>query len=241
LTGPEPGVTRDAIAVDWSYDGRPIRLVDTAGLRRRAKVSDRLEQLSASDSLRAVRFAEVALLVLDAADPLNKQDLGLAALVLDEGRALVIAVNKWDLVEDRAKLQRQINDRLEISLAQAKGISCIGVSALTGEGLGKMMAAVFRAHEIWNRHVSTAQLNRFLAGALEAHPPPMASGHRIKLRYMTQPKTRPPSFALFGNKLDALPESYLRYLINGLREAFELPGVPIRITLRQSKNPYAPE
>jgi GTPase len=238
LTGPEPGVTRDAIAVDWLYEGRPIRLVDTAGLRRRAKVSDRLEQLSVTDTLRAVRFAEVVLLVADATDPLSKQDLGLAAMVVEEGRALVIAVNKWDLVEDRAKLRREIDDRLEISLAQAKGVPVLGVSALSGEGLDKMMSAVFHQHEVWNRHISTARLNRFLEGAVQAHPPPMAAGRRIKLRYMTQPKTRPPSFALFGNKLDALPESYLRYLVNGLREAFDLPGVPIRVTLRQGKNPY---
>jgi GTP-binding protein len=241
LTGPEPGVTRDAIAVDWVYRDRPVRLVDTAGLRRRAKVSDRLEQLSGADTLRAVRFAEVVLLVIDATDPLNKQDLGLAAMVVEEGRALVIAVNKWDLAEDRAAVRKLIDDRLERSLAQAKGVPVQGVSALTGEGLDKMMAAVFRAHEVWNRHISTARLNRFLAGALEAHPPPMASGRRIKLRYMTQPKTRPPSFALFGNKLDALPESYLRYLVNGLRETFDLPGVPIRVALRHSNNPYVAE
>lgn len=239
LTGPEPGVTRDAIALDWSYDGRPIRLVDTAGLRRRAKVTDRLEQLSAQDTLRTVRFAEVVILVVEGTDPLNRQDLGLASMVVEEGRAVVIAVNKWDAVKDSSAAMRQIRDRIEISLHQMKGVAIVPISALTGEGIGKLMAAVFAAHECWNRHIPTAQLNRFMSEAIDAHPPPISGGRRSKIRYMTQPKTRPPTFALFGNKLDDLPEAYLRYLVNAMRDAFDLPGIPIRIVLRGGKNPYA--
>jgi GTPase len=239
LTGPEPGVTRDAIALEWSYAGRRIRLVDTAGLRRRAKVTDWLERLSAADALRAVRFAEVAIVVVEGTDPLNRQDLALASLVVEEGRALVIAVNKWDLVDDRAKAMRRLRDRLELSLHQVKGVAVVPISAATGEGLPRMMEAVFRAHTLWNRRVPTPALNRFLLEITEAHPPPLARGRRSKLRYMTQPKTRPPSFALFGNKLEELPESYLRYLVNALRDAFDLPGVPIRLIIRRGKNPYA--
>jgi GTPase len=239
LTGPEPGVTRDAIPLDWDYLGRPIRLVDTAGLRRRAKVTDRLERLSAADALRAVRFAEVVILVVDGGDPLNRQDLGLASMVADEGRALVLAINKADTIADRAKAMRDIHDRIDVSLAQLKGVEITLVSALTGEGIEKLMAAVFHAHELWNRHISTSQLNRFMTEVIEAHPPPRAGGRRSKIRYVTQAKTRPPSFTLFGNKLDDLPDSYLRYIVNAMREAFDLPGVPIRITLRGGTNPYA--
>ncbi|HKO07407.1 MAG TPA: ribosome biogenesis GTPase Der [Alphaproteobacteria bacterium] len=238
LTGPEPGVTRDAIALDWSYEGRAIRLVDTAGLRRRAKMSGRLERLSAADALNAVRFAEVVILVVEATDPLNHQDLGLASLVAEEGRALVIAVNKCDLVENRAKMLREMRERIEISLHQMKGVALVPVSALSGAGLDRLMHAVFRAHALWNRHVPTAQLNRFLAEVVAAHPPPVTRGRRSKIRYITQAKTRPPSFALFGNKLEDLPESYLRYLANAMRKAFALPGVPIRLSLRRGENPY---
>jgi GTP-binding protein len=240
VTGPEPGITRDAISLDWSYRGRSIRLVDTAGLRRRAKVVEKLEQLSAADTLRAVRFAEVVILVVEATDPLNRQDLGLASLVVEEGRALVIAVNKCDLVADQAKALREIRERTEISLHQVKGLPLVPVSALSGKGLERLMDMAFRAHELWNRHVPTAELNRFLAEVVEAHPPPLVAGRRSKIRYITQPKTRPPSFALFGNKLGDLPETYLRYLVNAMREAFDLPGVPIRLSLRRSKNPYSP-
>jgi GTP-binding protein len=238
LTGPEPGITRDAIALDWEYDGRAIRLVDTAGLRRRAKVTDRLERLSAAETLRVVRFAEVVILMVEGTDPLNRQDLGLASMVVEEGRALVIAVNKWDAVADRAAAMREIRDRIEISLHQMKGVAVIPISARAGTGLDKLMRAVFRAHALWNRHVPTAQLNRFLAEVVESHPPPLAGGRRSKIRYITQPKTRPPSFALFGNKLEDLPDSYQRYLVNAMREAFDLPGVPIRLTLRKGRNPY---
>lgn len=238
LTGPEPGITRDAIPLDWTYGGRPIRLVDTAGLRRRAKVTDRLERLSGAHTLRAVRFAEVVILVIEGSDPLNRQDLTLASLVVEEGRALVIAANKWDAVEDRAKAMSELHHRLDISLHQVRGVPVVPVSALTGEGLDKLMRAVLRAYEVWNRHVPTARLNRFLAEVIEAHPPPLVSGRRSKIRYITQPKARPPSFILFGNKLAGLPNGYLRYLVNAMREAFDLPGVPIRLTLRQGKNPY---
>ncbi|MFI4989061.1 MAG: ribosome biogenesis GTPase Der, partial [Alphaproteobacteria bacterium] len=238
LTGPEPGVTRDAVPIDWSYGGRAIRLVDTAGLRRRAKATARLEQLSAASALNAVRFAEVVILVVEASDPLNRQDHGLASLVVEEGRALVIAVNKCDLVKDRTKVLREMRERIEISLHQVKGVALVPISALTGSGLARLMQEVFRAHALWNRRVPTAALNRFLAGVLEAHPPPMVGGRRSKVRYMTQAKARPPSFAVFGNKLEDLPQSYLRYLVNALREAFELPGVPIRLSLRQGGNPY---
>jgi len=239
LTGPEPGLTRDAIAIEWSHGGRRIRLVDTAGLRRRAKVTDRLERLSAADALHAVRFAEVAILVVEGTDPLNRQDLALASLVVEEGRALVIAVNKWDLVDDRAKAMRRLRDRLELSLHQVKGVAVVPISAATGEGFARLMEAVFRAHGLWNRRIPTPSLNRFLLEITEAHPPPLSQGRRSKLRYMTQTKTRPPNFALFGNKLEELPESYLRYLVNALRDAFDLPGVPIRLAIRAGKNPYA--
>jgi GTP-binding protein len=238
LTGPEPGVTRDAVPVDWRYEDRAIRLVDTAGLRRRAKVAERLEALSAAETLRAVRFAEIVLLVIDGSEGLNRQDLALASLVVEEGRALVAAVNKWDLVEDRGKAMRELRERLDLSLHQARGVAAVPVSAATGEGVARMMQAVFRAHDLWNSHIPTAQLNRFLAEIAEAHPPPLSRGRRSKLRYMTQPKSRPPTFALFGNKLEDLPESYLRYLVNALREAFDLPGVPIRVILRRGENPY---
>jgi len=238
LTGPEPGVTRDAIPLEWSYRGRAIRLVDTAGLRRRAKVSERLERLAAADALNAARFAEVVVLVVEAESALNQQDLGLASLVAEEGRALVIAVNKCDLVEDRAKTLSEIRERAQLSLGQLKGVALIPVVALKGTGLERLMQAVLAAHALWNRRVPTARLNRFLAEAVAAHPPPMRRGRRSKIRYIAQTKARPPSFALFGNKLEDLPESYLRYLSNGIREAFGLEGVPIRLALSQGENPY---
>ncbi len=239
LTGPEPGVTRDAIGIDWSYGGRAIRLVDTAGLRRRAKVTERLERLSAADALNAVRFAEVVILVVEAGSALSQQDLGLASLVAEEGRALVIAVNKCDLVEGRTKALGEMRERIETSLGQLKGVALVPIVASRGTGLERLMQAVFRAHALWNRRVPTARLNRFLAEVVEAHPPPLSRGRRSKVRYITQAKTRPPTFALFGNKLEDLPESYLRYLVNAMREAFDLPGVPIRVTLKRGENPYA--
>lgn len=241
LTGPEAGLTRDAIAVEWQHRGRRVRLVDTAGLRRRANVTGELEKLSVANSLEAIRLAHVVVLVLDAGAILDKQDLTIARLVLDEGRALVVAVNKWDLVEDHREALRRLSDRLEASLPQARGVPTLTVSALTGRGLDRLMDEVLRVYETWNRRIPTAQLNRWLIEAVERHPPPASQGgRRIKLRYMTQVKSRPPTFVAFASKPEDLPESYTRYLINGLRDTFDLPGVPIRFSLRKGKNPYAP-
>jgi GTP-binding protein len=239
LTGPEAGITRDAIAIDWRYGDREIRLIDTAGLRRRAKVTEKLEKLSIDDTLRAVRFAEVVVIVLDAEDMLEKQDLTIARLVVDEGRALVIAVNKWDLIEDKPAALRRLTDRIETSLPQIKGIRTVTLSALTGRNLDRLMTAVFEAHAVWNKRASTASINRWLAGVTEQHPPPLVQGRRIKLRYATQIKTRPPTFALFVSRPESLPDSYLRYLENSLRDTFKLDGVPVRLTMRKGKNPYA--
>ncbi|MDX6805237.1 ribosome biogenesis GTPase Der [Terrihabitans rhizophilus] len=241
LTGPEAGITRDSIAVDLVWRGRDIRLVDTAGMRRKARIQDKLEKLAVSDSLRSIQFAEVVVVMLDATIPFEKQDLQIADLVSREGRALVIALNKWDLVEERAgamKRHREAADRL---LAQVRGMPLVPISAATGEGVDRLMEAVLQAHEVWNRRVPTARINRWLEGVLEHHPPPAVRGARVKLRYMTQTKARPPTFVLFGTRTSVLPESYVRYLVNGLREAFELPGTPIRLTFREPKNPYDPE
>ena len=239
LTGPEPGITRDAIAIDWNWRGRAIRLVDTAGMRRRPKIEARLERLSVADTLRAVRFAGTAVLVLDALQPLERQDLTIAALVAEEGRALVLALNKWDAIGDREATLAGVRDRLERSLPQLQGIALIPVSALSGQGLDPLMKAVFAADAVWNRRVPTPALNRWLAMTQERHPPPLVGARRLRLRYITQVNTRPPSFALFASKPGELPDSYRRYLVNGLREAFDLPGVPIRLMLRKGENPYA--
>lgn len=242
LTGPEAGLTRDAIAVEWQHGGRRIRLVDTAGLRKRANVSDELEKLSVADTLRTIRHAHVVVLVVDAEAILDKQDLTIARMVLDEGRALVIAINKWDKVEDRALALKRLEDRLETSLPQAKGIPTVTLSALAGKGIDKLAAAVLGIYEVWNRRISTGQLNRWLAEMTERHAPPLGQGgKRLKLRYMTQVKARPPTFAIFSQRADELPDSYARYLVNGLRETFGLAGVPIRLGLRKRANPYAPE
>lgn len=240
LTGPEAGLTRDAITSEWEYAGRTIRLVDTAGLRRRANISDSVEKLSTSNTIEALRMAHVVVLVLDANAILDKQDLTIARLVLQEGRALVIAINKWDAVENRAEALQRLQDRLETSLPQVRGIPTITLSALTGRGADKLMDAVIHIYDVWNKRVPTSQLNRWLAEMTERHPPPaVAGGRRIRLRYMTQVRTRPPSFAVFTQRADELPESYTRYLVNGLRETFDLPGVPIRFGLRKRRNPYA--
>ncbi|HZF32672.1 MAG TPA: ribosome biogenesis GTPase Der [Candidatus Angelobacter sp.] len=239
LTGPEPGITRDAIAVEWRYRGRPLRLVDTAGMRRRSQVVERLEKLAVEDSLRAVQYAEVVVLVLDAADMLEKQDLAIARQVIEEGRALVIAANKWDAIKDKTDALKLLKDRVAASLTQAQGVALVTLSARTGQNLDKLLDAVFRTHETWNRRLGTPELNRWLATAVDSHPPPLVKGRRIKLRYMTQTKTRPPTFQLFGNQLDVLPEPYLRYLVNSMRERFDLPGVPVRVLLRKGTNPYA--
>ncbi|MAZ04602.1 MAG: ribosome biogenesis GTPase Der [Sneathiella sp.] len=239
LTGPEAGVTRDAIAVEWEFEGRAIKLVDTAGLRKKARVQKKLEKLSVADSLRVIRMAEVVVLMIDAEETFEKQDLTIAAHVIEEGRALVIAVNKWDTVKDRQGTLKLIRDRLSISLPQVRGIPVITLSALSGRGVEKLMPTVLEVYALWNSRISTARLNRWLEIMLEQHPPPMAKGRRLKIRYMTQVKARPPTFSLFMSSRGELPESYLRYLVNGLRQDFNLPAVPIRIFPRTGKNPYA--
>ena len=239
LTGPEAGVTRDAIAVEWNYEGRAIKLVDTAGLRKKARVQKKLEKLSVADSLRVIRMAEVVVLMVDAEETFEKQDLTIAAHVIEEGRALVIAVNKWDTVKDRQGTLKLIRDRLSISLPQVRGVPVVTLSALSGRGVEKLIPAVLEVYELWNTRISTAKLNRWLEVMLEQHPPPMAKGRRLKIRYMTQVKARPPTFSLFMSSRGELPESYIRYLINGLREDFKLTAVPIRLFPRTGKNPYA--
>ena len=239
LTGPEPGITRDAIAVAWRHRGRRLKLIDTAGLRRRPRVVERIEKLSVEDTLRAIRFAQVVVLVLDAADMLEKQDLAIASLVIDEGRALVVAANKWDAIKDKPASLRKLKDRVEKSLPEVRGLSLVTVSARTGQNLDRLFDSVIRTYESWNRRLPTPELNRWLATAVDRHPPPLVKGRRIKLRYMTQTKTRPPTFQLFGNQLDVLPDAYLRYLVNDLRDRFDLPGTPVRVIARKGKNPFA--
>jgi len=241
LTGPEAGITRDSISISWAFDGRAIRLIDTAGLRRKARIKKKLEELSVGDTLHSIRFAEVVVLVLDATLGLEKQDLSIARLVVEEGRALVLAVNKWDAIKEVKAVLSQIEDRLQTSLPQVKGIPVITFSALNGRGLDKLLPAVILVHEIWNRRIETGAINRWLEGMIESHPPPVVKGRRLKLRYITQAKARPPTFIIFSSRKDDLPDSYIRYLIGGLREAFDLPAVPIRIHLRTNKNPYAPD
>lgn len=241
LTGPEAGITRDSIAVDWTWKGREIRLVDTAGLRRRARVSEKIERLSAADTRRAIDFAEVVVLLLDARDMLEKQDLTIARQVIDEGRALVVAANKWDTVEDKPAALQKLKDRLEFSLAQLRGVPVVTMSALTGRNLDRLLEEAFAAHKKWNARVPTARLNRWLESVVAQHPPPLSKGRRIKIRYITQAKTRPPTFALFASQADNLPEAYLRYLTNSLRADFDLSGVPLRLHPRQSKNPFDPK
>ncbi len=239
ITGPEAGITRDAISVDIAWRGRGIRLFDTAGLRRKARIHEQAEQLSVSDALRAIRFAEVVVLLLDANSALEKQDLTIADLVAQEGRALVIGVNKWDTVEDTQAELRELRDAVQRLLPQVKGVQIAPVSALNMRGLDRLMKSVFDAYDTWNKRASTAALNKWLIGAVESHPPPAAQGKRIRLRFMTQPNARPPTFVVFCSKPKDLPESYQRYLVNGLREAFDLPGTPVRLHLRKGDNPYA--
>jgi len=238
LTGPEPGLTRDAIHVGWTYKGKPVRLVDTAGMRRRARVEEKLEKMSVQEALRAIRLAHVVILVLDAEIAFDKQDYTIAQHVVEEGRALVLAVNKWDAVKEKRDVLRMVQAKVEASLAQVAGVPVVPVSALRGEGLEKLMREVTRIYDVWNKRVSTGQLNRWLEGMEADHPPPIVSGRRVKLRYLTQVKSRPPTFALWVNKPVGLPESYVRFLTNGLRKAFGLQGVPIRWLLRKGKNPF---
>jgi GTP-binding protein len=239
VTGPEAGITRDAIAVDLDWQGRRVRAHDTAGLRRRSRIEEKLEKLSIADTLNAIRFAEVVIVLIDAQTPFEEQDVRIADLVEREGRAVVIGFNKVDLVERESGTRQRLRELVDRVLPQIKGAPVVAISARSGEGLDHLMKSVIDAHAVWNRRVPTAALNRFLAQASEAHPPPAIRGRRIRLDYMTQPKSRPPTFVLFSSRAAALPETYRRYLINGLREAFALPGTPIRLTLRGKANPYA--
>lgn len=239
ITGPDPGTTRDSIAVDLEFQGRKLKLFDTAGLRRRARITEAAEKLSVGDTLNAVRFAEVVVLLVDATHPFEQQDLQIGELVVNEGRALVIGVNKWDLVEDRQKTLRDIRAVAEHTFADVKGVGIVPVSAKSGQGLDRLLTAVMEVHEAWNRRLPTAGLNRWLAEALQRHPPPAVAGKRIKLRYMTQANARPPTFVAFCSRPEGLPKSYVRYLSNGIREAFDLKGTPIRFQLRKGENPYA--
>lgn len=239
LTGPEAGITRDSIAVDWSWRGRSIRLADTAGMRRKARVQEKLEKLSVGETLRAIRFAEVVVVVFDATQAFDKQDLQIADLIIREGRAPVIAFNKWDIVEQPQELLAELREKLERLLPQVKGMRFVTISAETGRGLDRMMETVVETHKVWNRRVSTGRLNRWLEHATQAHPPPAVSGRRLKVKYITQIKTRPPGFVLSCSRPEVMPQSYVRYLINGLRETFDIHGVPIRMLLRTSDNPYA--
>jgi GTPase len=239
LTGPEAGITRDTITVDLEWYGRHFLLHDTAGLRRPARVEETLEKLSTSDAIEAIRFAEVVVVLMDAAGAFEDQDLRIADLVEREGRALVIAISKWDLKEHDGGAIGKMRDEADRRLQQVRGVPVVAVSGLTGEGLDRMMKAVVDIHAVWNKRVPTHALNRWLEEAIAAHPPPAVSGRRLKLNYMTQAKARPPSFVLFCTRADAVPDDYKRYLINGLRETFELPGVPIRLMLREKENPFA--
>ncbi len=240
LTGPEAGITRDAISVVTDWEGVPTRIFDTAGMRKKARIVDKLEKMSVSDGLRAVRFAEVVVLLLDVDIPFEIQDLRLADLAEREGRAVVIAVNKWDLEAEKQDKLKELKEKFERLLPQLKGAPLVAVSAKTGKGLDKLAEAVLRAHTVWNRRITTAQLNRWLMGMTEAHPPPAPGGRRIRMRYATQVKTRPPGFIVMTTHPDLVPESYNRYLVNGLRATFDMPGTPIRLTLRDqsSKNPF---
>jgi GTP-binding protein len=238
VTGPEAGITRDTVAVDLTWQGRTFQLHDTAGLRRPPRVQEKLEKLSVADAINAIRFAEVVVLLVDVEHPFEEQDLRIADLVEREGRALVIAMSKWDLEEDAPGRIAKWREEADRRLPQVKGVPVIGVSGLTGEGLDRLMQAVVDIHEVWNRRVPTAALNRWLEGATAAHPPPAVSGRRIRLGYMTQPKSRPPTFVLFCTRASAVPAAYRRYLVNELREAFDLPGAPIRLTLREKANPF---
>ncbi len=239
LTGPEPGLTRDAIASDFEWRGRKLSLIDTAGLRRKARVTELAEKLATSDTLRSIRYAEVVILMIDAERPLEHQDLTIGDLVAEEGRALVIAVNKWDLIENKQAVLRDLRESVAEKLAQVPGVPVVPISALAERGLDRLLAAVLQVYEAWNRRVPTPDLNRWLREAVERHAPPASKGRRIKIRYIAQVSTRPPTFVAFASQPKGLPKAYVRYLINGIRETFGLPGVPIRFILRKGENPYA--
>jgi GTP-binding protein len=239
LTGPEAGITRDSISVEWEWRGRSIKLFDTAGMRRKAKVQEKLEKLSVADGLRAIRFAEVVVVVFDATIPFEKQDLQIADLIIREGRALILAFNKWDMIDNPQEVLAELREKTTRLLPQVRGLLAVPVSAETGRGLDKLMEAVVKTHRVWNSRVSTGRLNRWLETVLAQNPPPAVAGRRLKIKYITQAKTRPPGFVLSCTRPDAMPQSYVRYLVNNLREAFDMPGVPIRMMLRASENPYA--
>ena len=240
LTGPEAGITRDAISVQSDFMGTPMRIFDTAGMRKKAKINEKLEKLSVADGLRAVRFAEVVVVLLDVAIPFEQQDLRIADYAESEGRAVVVAVNKWDLEDDKTEKLKEMRESFERLLPQLRGAPMVTVSAKTGKGLDRLHGAIMKAHDVWNRRISTAKLNQWLGAMTEAHPPPAPGGHRIRMRYMTQVKTRPPAFVVMTSHADQLPESYSRYLVNGLRKDFDMPGTPIRMTFRDQgdKNPF---
>jgi GTP-binding protein len=239
LTSPEAGTTRDSIAVEIKWKGRDFRVFDTAGLRRRSRIEEKLEKLSVADALRAVRFAEVVVLLMDAQNRFEEQDLRIADLIEREGRALVIAVNKWDLIDGKPGQISALRKDADHWLPQVAGVPIVAVSGLHGEGIDRLMQAIVDAYAVWNKRVSTSALNRWFEQAISANPPPAVSGRRLKLNYITQTKARPPSFVLFCTRADAVPQSYLRYLVNSLREHFELPGTPVRISLREKANPFA--
>ena len=240
IAGPESGITRDAISISWEWDDQPIKLIDTAGMRRKARVSEKVEKLSVGDTLEAIRFAHVTVLVVDATLMPERQDLTIARHIIDEGRAIVIAVNKWDLVEDGQAALRRVFNRMEISLPQIRGVPVVTLSALNARGIEKLLPEVATVYETWNRRVPTGPLNRWLQKVVERHPPPIYRGRRIRIRYITQSKARPPTFVVFASQPTGVPEAYVRYITNGIRDTFEFPGVPIRINLRRQKNPYAP-
>jgi GTPase len=242
ITGPEPGLTRDAVAVTLDdAEGRPIELVDTAGLRRRARVEAPLERMSVSSAIEALKMAEIVVLTVDAVEGIQDQDLQIARLIEREGRAAIVALNKWDAVADRNVTRKTIMERLEDSLAQMKGIPVVALSALTGAGVDRLLPAVRKAHDVWNKRVPTGELNRWFEDALARHQPPLIQGRRLKLRYVTQAKARPPTFVVFGTRAEQTPEDYQRYLVNNLRDTFDLPGTPIRLQFRGTKNPFAEE
>ncbi|MEM6463149.1 MAG: ribosome biogenesis GTPase Der [Pseudomonadota bacterium] len=240
LTGPEAGITRDSISVEWDWNGRRIKMFDTAGLRRKARVQEKLEKLSVADALRAIRFAEVVIIVLDAEAPFEKQDLQIADLVVREGRAPVIAFNKWDAIRNRSETLKDLREKTTRLLPQVRGVAAVPISGLTGSGLDRLMRHTVETHRVWNRRIPTARLNRWLEAVQAQHPPPAVSGRRIRLKYMTQIKARPPAFLVSCSRPEALPASYTRYILNGLRQDFDLPGVPLRLSYRKSDNPYAP-
>jgi GTP-binding protein len=238
ITGPEAGITRDSISLQWEWDGRPVRLVDTAGLRKRAKVEDKLEKLSAADTRRAIDYAEVVVLLLDATRGLESQDLKIASQVIEEGRALILALNKWDVAENASSLFNGVKAALDEGLAQLKDVPLLTVSAKTGKGIDMILKVAFELRDAWSKRISTGELNRWFEGAIEANPPPAPRGKRIKLRYVTQVKSRPPTFVVFGNRTDELPESYRRYLVNALRRDLKLGAVPLRLDFRGRSNPF---